>query len=142
MQAGISKVESWSPADLTSVRHGPTNVVPIPRSMLSVVLSVGGDMIRHFTDGFGLGPEDLALEVIHAVGPGGNFLAEDHTMLHFREQWQPALFDRQRFDAWKASGSKGLRARLREKTVDVMSHHPGTPLSEELSREVERILQL
>ena len=100
------------------------------------------DMIRHFTDGFGLGPEDLALEVIHAVGPGGNFLAEDHTMLHFREQWQPALFDRQRFDAWKASGSKGLRARLREKTVDVMSRHPGTPLSEELSREVERILQL
>ena len=62
-------------------------------------------------------------------------------MRHFRQQWQPSLFDRQRFDAWQASGSKGLRARLREKTVDVMSH-PGTPLSEELSREVERILQL
>ena len=100
------------------------------------------DMMRHFTDGFGMGSDDLALEVIHTVGPGGNYLAEDHTLRHFREQWQPALFDRQRFDGWQASGSKGLRARLREKTVETMSGHQGTPLSPELAREVERILEL
>jgi trimethylamine---corrinoid protein Co-methyltransferase len=100
------------------------------------------DMMRHFTDGFGMGPEELAMEVIHEVGPGGNYLAEDHTLRHYREHWQPALFDRQRFDGWQASGSKGLRARLREKTLDIMASHQGTPVSQELAREVERILEL
>jgi trimethylamine---corrinoid protein Co-methyltransferase len=100
------------------------------------------DMTGHFTEGFGMGPDELALDVIHAVGPGGNYLGEEHTMRHFRQLWQPALFDRRRFDAWKASGSKGLGARLREKTLDIMSSHPGSPLSDPLRREVEEILEL
>jgi len=99
-------------------------------------------MMRHFTDGFGLSADDLALEAIHAVGPGGNYLGEDHTMLHFRELWQPELFTRQRFDSWQSSGSKGLGARLREKTMQIMSSHPGSPLADPLRGEVERILQL
>ncbi len=99
-------------------------------------------MMRHFTDGFGLSSEDLALDVIHSVGPGGNYLGEDHTVRHFREMWQPELFDRQRFDGWQASGSKGLRARLQEKTVQVMSSHPGSPLPDSLRREVEKILEI
>ncbi len=100
------------------------------------------DMMGHFTSGFGMSPEELALDVIHAVGPGGNYLGDDHTMRHFREAWQPALFDRQRFDAWSASGSKKLRDRLREKTLDIMESHPGSALPDALHREVESILEL
>ena len=100
------------------------------------------DMIGHFTDGFGMGADELALDAIHAVGPGGNYLGEDHTIRHFREYWQPALFDRQRFDGWQASGSKGLRARVREKTMDILSSHRGTPLPQPMAGEVERILEI
>ncbi len=99
-------------------------------------------MMRHFTDGFGMSSEDLALEAIHAVGPGGNYLGEEHTIRHFREMWQPELFDRQRFDSWQASGSKSLRARLREKTLEIMASHPGAPLSDPLRKEVEKVLEL
>jgi trimethylamine--corrinoid protein Co-methyltransferase len=99
-------------------------------------------MMRHFTRGFGLSSEDLALEVIHAVGPGGNYLGEDHTIRHFRELWQPELFDRQRFESWVASGSRGLRARLQERTIQIMDSHPGSPLSDPLRREIEQILEL
>lgn len=99
-------------------------------------------MMRHFTDGFGMSSEDLALEAIHAVGPGGNYLGEEHTLRHFREMWQPELFDRQRFDSWQASGSKSLRARLREKTLEIMASHPGAPLSDPLRKEVEKVLEL
>ncbi|HVP19808.1 MAG TPA: trimethylamine methyltransferase family protein [Spirochaetia bacterium] len=100
------------------------------------------DMMIHFTDGFGMSPDELALDVIHAVGPGGNYLGEDHTMRHFREAWQPVLFDRQRFDGWKAHGSRGLRARLQERTLEMLSSHAGSPLSDRLKLEVERILEL
>ena len=56
--------------------------------------------------------------------------------------WQPELFDRQRFDSWQSSGSKSLRARLREKTLQIMASHPGTPLSDPLRKEVEKVLEL
>jgi trimethylamine--corrinoid protein Co-methyltransferase len=80
--------------------------------------------------------------VVHAVGPGGNFLGEDHTLNHFREFWQPALFDRQRFDGWKSAGSKNLGARLKEQTLAIMDSHPGSPLPDKLAREVEKVLGL
>jgi len=113
-------------------------LITSPEMMVFTADMIG--MMGHFMDGFGLEAEDLALEVIHGVGPGGNFLGEEHTIRHFREQWQPAIFDRQRFDGWKASGAKGLRARLREKTVAIMDAHAGNPLAADLSAEVERIL--
>jgi trimethylamine:corrinoid methyltransferase-like protein len=52
------------------------------------------------------------------------------------------LFDRQRYDAWQSSGSKSLGARLREKTLAIMDSHPGSPLPDTLSREVEKVLGL
>ncbi len=113
-------------------------LITSPEMMVFTADMIG--MMRHFMDGMGLSAEELALDVIHSVGPGGNYLGEDHTIRHFREMWQPDLFDRQRFDNWQASGSKDLRARLREKTVQIMASHPGTPLPVPLKKEVERIL--
>ena len=66
--------------------------------------------IRQFAQGVQLNAEQLALDVIHAVGPGGSFLAEEHTLRHFREAWQPALFGRYRMADWVRHGSKGLDA--------------------------------
>jgi trimethylamine--corrinoid protein Co-methyltransferase len=113
-------------------------LITSPEMMVFTADMIG--MMRHFTDGFDVNADELALDVIHAAGPGGNYLGEDHTVRHFREMWQPQLFDRQRFDGWQSSGSKGLRARLREKTVEIMSSHPGSHLSEPLKEEVDRIL--
>jgi trimethylamine---corrinoid protein Co-methyltransferase len=113
-------------------------LITSPEMMVFTADMIG--MMRHFTGGFDMNADELALDVIHAVGPGGNYLGEDHTVRHFREMWQPQLFDRQRFDSWQSSGSKGLRARLREKTVEIMSSHPGSLLSEPLKEEVDRIL--
>jgi trimethylamine--corrinoid protein Co-methyltransferase len=99
-------------------------------------------MLRRFQEGFRIDEQNLALEVIHAVGPGGNFLAEDHTIEHFREFWQPELFSRQRFDGWQAAGSKPLGQRLRERTVALMEQAGGSPLPDPLAREVDYILGL
>ena len=100
------------------------------------------EMLRRFQKGFEIDKENLALEVIHAVGPGGNFLAEEHTIRHFREYWQPTLFSRQRFDVWKEEGAATLGKRLREKTVALLDQAEGTPLPPSQSEEVEYILEL
>ena len=98
-------------------------------------------MMRRFVGGFSLDAESLALDVIHQVGPGGDFLTARHTLRHFRELWQPMLWDRQRADAWSASGSKRLGDRLRDKTISLMESHQPEPLPDAVRQEIIYILK-
>ena len=96
--------------------------------------------VRQFARGVRLDAEQLALDVIHSVGPGGSYLIEDHTLRHFREAWQPALFGRYRMADWLRHGSEGLGVRLRDRTIAKMeSHRPHAP-SDAVLREIEAIL--
>jgi trimethylamine---corrinoid protein Co-methyltransferase len=98
-------------------------------------------MGRRFMGGFSLDADSLAVETVAQVGPGGNFLTQDHSLSHFREFWQPGLFDRRRFADWAADGSKGLRDRLREKAVALIDEHRPAPVPGGLSAEIEYILK-
>jgi trimethylamine--corrinoid protein Co-methyltransferase len=77
-------------------------------------------MLDAFAGGLRLDAESLALEVIHAVGPGGSYLAHEHTLHHFREVWQSALFNRRRTEDWLKRGGLSLGARLRDKAIALM----------------------
>jgi trimethylamine--corrinoid protein Co-methyltransferase len=97
-------------------------------------------MARRFSQGITFDADALALEVIHAVGPGGNFLTEDHTVEHFRQYWQPTLFSRQRFAGWQEEWARTLGGRVREKTVELMREAKGAPLEASQTDEVDYIL--
>jgi trimethylamine--corrinoid protein Co-methyltransferase len=96
--------------------------------------------MRSFMEGISLDAESLALDVIHKVGPGGDFLTERHTLKHFRELWQPALFDRRRAEDWIAMGRKRLGQRLRERTVAIIEEHRPEPLPDNQREEIAYIL--
>jgi trimethylamine--corrinoid protein Co-methyltransferase len=98
-------------------------------------------MMRCLVDGVSLDAEALALEVIHQVGPGGDFLTQKHTLKHFRELWQPALFDRRRVEDWTATGSRRLGDRLRERTVSIIEEHKPEPLPASVRAEIDYILK-
>jgi trimethylamine--corrinoid protein Co-methyltransferase len=97
-------------------------------------------MARHFMQGVSLDAESLALDVIHQVGPGGDFLTANHTLKHFRGQWQPALFSRQRMDDWIAAGRQRLGERLRERTVSIIGEHEPEPLPGHVREEIVHVL--
>ncbi len=96
---------------------------------------------RKFVEGVRLDDEALALDVIHQVGPGGDFLSHDHTLEHWQELWVPKLFDRQRFDAWQAQGSKDINARVREVAIGLMERHAVESLPDAVEREIDLILK-
>jgi trimethylamine--corrinoid protein Co-methyltransferase len=98
-------------------------------------------MMRRFMAGIRLDTEALALEAVHRVGPGGDYLTDEHTMAHFRELWQPTLFDRQRADDWRAGGAKRLGDRLRQKTIAVIESHRPQPLPDAVAEEIQHILK-
>jgi trimethylamine--corrinoid protein Co-methyltransferase len=97
-------------------------------------------MTRRFVNGVRLDDEALALDVIHAVGPGGEFLSHDHTMAHWREYWQPQLFDRQRLESWQDDGEKDINGRLRDQVIAIMDEHQVAPLPPAIDSEIDKIL--
>jgi trimethylamine--corrinoid protein Co-methyltransferase len=121
--------------DVGYLESGLTNS---PEMMLLANEVIG--MNRRFVDGVRLDEESLAVDMIHEVGPGGEFMSHDHTMRHFRELWSPQIFDRSQLDRWEAEGGKDLNARLREATVALMEEHKVEGLGEEVEEEIEEIL--
>ena len=107
-----------------------------------IVLSAEAiSMMRRFAAGVDFDAESLALEVIHQVGPGGDYLSQEHTLRHFREFWSPRLLERQRFDRWTKAGGKRLGQRLRERTLAIMDEHQPEPLPHGVASEIEYILR-
>ena len=98
------------------------------------------DMHRHFLQGVRVDDEALALDVIDQTGPGGGFVASEHTLAHFRDFWYPTLFERRRLDQWEAGGSRRLADRLKDRTVALMEAHRPEPLPERVQQEVDAIL--
>lgn len=109
-----------------------------PEMMVFTAEMIG--MMKHFTAGFELNSETLALEVIHQVGQQGDYLSTDHTMNHFRTFWDPDLYNRQRMDEWTAEGKSRLGDRLQEKTLEILQDHQPEPLPEEVKTKVREIL--
>ncbi|RMF00683.1 MAG: trimethylamine methyltransferase [Chloroflexi bacterium] len=98
-------------------------------------------MTRYFTRGVRIDDESLAVDVIDRVGPGGQFLDQDHTFAHWREFWMPGLFDRQRLEPWQAAGSRDVHSRAREVAVSLMDEHTVDPLPGPVKDEIEKILK-
>ncbi|MFQ5857556.1 MAG: trimethylamine methyltransferase family protein [Anaerolineae bacterium] len=98
------------------------------------------DMHRRFMQGVSVDDESLALDVIHEVGPGGDFMGSEHTLKHFRSYWYPTLFERRRVDQWEAAGGPRLSDRLRDKTIGIMDEHEPEPLPDSVREEIGYLL--
>ena len=98
-------------------------------------------MVKRIMRGITVDREHLAIEVIDQVGPGGHFLAEDHTLRHFRtEFWQPRLLDRSRVETWQAAGAKTMGQRVREKVLDLLENFQPAPLPAAVEAQLKAIV--
>jgi trimethylamine--corrinoid protein Co-methyltransferase len=76
------------------------------------------DAYNHVVSGFKVNEDTIAEELIHEVGIGGNFIAEEHTVRHFRNSWWfSKLFTRRDWDAWITGGAVDLFARAHERVA-------------------------
>lgn len=95
---------------------------------------------KRFIRGIEVNSETIAREVIEAVGPGGHFLQQDHTVEHLRKElWRSKLLTRQAFDDWEKSGSKDMYQRIQEKLADIIENHTVPSLPDKILAELQRI---
>jgi len=97
--------------------------------------------IRRMMAGIQVDKENLAVEVIKRVGPGGHFLGDAHTFEHFRENWQPDLTDRRTYKDWQRRGAKSMGQLAKEKIKKIKENHRPLPLSPEVEADIKRILE-
>ena len=98
------------------------------------------EWIKRYWQPFEINEETLALDLIHATGPDGHFLADSHTLKHCRELWTPSLLDRLDFETWSAKGSLTLQERAKQKVLDIIDSHRAEPLPPEVQARLEDIV--
>ena len=108
-------------------------------------LAICDDLIgiaRRVVKGIEVNEETLALDVIDEIGPGGHFLAHEHTMENFKkETWYPDLLQRKRYGEWQKDGKKTLTERANEKVIDILENYEPEPLSDEVVQKLNEVVQ-
>lgn len=81
--------------------------------------------------------EDLALDVIDAVGPGGHFLAQPHTRRHMRDAVVRAVTQQIGDDGQHYRDAVDV---ARERALDLLEHHQPEPLPHDVAAELGRLV--
>ena len=98
-------------------------------------------MVERIMRGIKVNRDAIMLDLIQAVGPGGNFLTEERSVASSRkETWVPTLMDRKPYAIWDQEGRKSMEQRVREKLRKILSTHEPPPLPQGAAEKVERIL--
>ena len=99
-------------------------------------------MTRRFRAGFPVDDAALGYEVIAAVGPGGNYLSQPHTIKRCRtEFWKPALCDRRGLAAWVADGGKDAVDRATARWQQLVEEHEDPPMDADARAQLDAYLE-
>ena len=100
----------------------------------------GMNYIRKILGGIKVTEETLALDIIHHVGPGGEFLNQKHTYDNMRIQSHVDVFSRNTRSAWTAAGSKDASAVAYEKAKQILEKHQVALLPEGAEEQIAKII--
>lgn len=99
-----------------------------------------GNILRH-RQGIMINEDTLAGELIKNVGPGGSFIAEDHTLQYFRsELWHSPLVNNLNAISWEQAGSKEVLERATETVNSIINSPQLSLLHTEQDTELNKIL--
>jgi trimethylamine--corrinoid protein Co-methyltransferase len=99
-------------------------------------------IIGRMAQGIEVNDDTLALDVIHKVGIGKDFLGQRHTMEHFRtEHFIPIVTDRSSYDTWKAKGSKTMLDRAGDEVRRIFKEHTVEPVRSEVAETAAKLVK-
>ncbi len=81
-------------------------------------------MVERLLAGVTINTETLAFECIERVGPGGNYVTEEHTVAHmFSEFFYPKLAVREQYDRWIGRGAPTPLMRAHSIVDEILDGH-------------------
>ncbi|MBC8247389.1 MAG: trimethylamine methyltransferase family protein [Deltaproteobacteria bacterium] len=81
-------------------------------------------MIQNVLRGVAVNDESLAMDVIHEVGPGGAYIAHDHSLSTMRSQSQSKLFDRRSRSDWmELTHGEDIQEQAYRTAINILQNH-------------------
>ncbi len=125
IQAGFEKTASCLTVALTGADY-----IHLAAGMLDSANSISYEqyiidneilgMINRILSGIKVDEDTMAFEVVESVGPGGNFVTEDHTVSHMMDEFfYPDLSVRSNFDIWEDRGRPSMLSRANARVQEL-----------------------
>jgi trimethylamine--corrinoid protein Co-methyltransferase len=84
----------------------------------------------------------IALDLIEAVGHGGTYLAQRHTLSRLRkEHYMPRMSDRNYYSAWTRAGSKQIGDLARTRAKEILKRSAPEPLDSDTNKIIDELLK-
>lgn len=97
--------------------------------------------VKRIVRGIEVDEGSLALDVIAAVGPGGDYMRQRHTKRHYRDEWFfPTILNRRRHLDWQNAGRPDLAANAQVKLLGILADHHPEPLDADVQHRVHAVL--
>jgi trimethylamine--corrinoid protein Co-methyltransferase len=97
--------------------------------------------IRHATAGVDVSDEGMALDIIHELGPHGDYLSHPHTLEHCRDGCYPPLVDMNNYSRWEAQGSLDMTERAAKMVDHMLETHEVEPLPAGIQRDIHSVVE-
>ena len=99
-------------------------------------------LIRQFVRGVAVTDETLAVDLIDAVGPGGDFISTEHTCRHMREASQPQPVQTATCATpGRMTGGTDLAQRARDQARQIVAEHVVEPLPGDVLARIDGIVR-
>ncbi|MGD2105167.1 MAG: trimethylamine methyltransferase family protein [Anaerolineae bacterium] len=135
IQAGIEKAQSTIQVALAGANfiHHAAGMLEDMSTIAYEQFVIDNEMLgmaMRAVRGIEVSDETLATDVIDRVGPGGHYLADEHTVRHMRtEHYFPSgVFDRQGREEWEAAGSTNAWDRAKDLARRILTEHEPSPI--------------
>jgi len=98
-------------------------------------------LCKRIKRGEDLTADRLGLDLIEAVGPGGEYLSQDHTFRNFRSEfYTPAMEERGNFAGWQSSGGLTLEKRANSRWKQILASYTEPGWSGEVDRNLRKYI--
>ena len=142
-QAGIETSLSWLTAALTGVDilHG-LDMFDSGLTVSAESTVIGNEMagmVKRIVEGITVNEETIGFEALSRVGPGGEFVTDDHTLRHFKnELFFPSVFDRRNRETWLGDGGPDTSERAWNTACRIWEEHEPARLDDAIVKDIKR----
>jgi trimethylamine--corrinoid protein Co-methyltransferase len=106
-----------------------------------VLCDEAAGIARFLLSGIEVSPRTLALETIAQAGPGGNYMAEGHTVENFKSSLHfSTVLNRLEHARWQEGGSATLPQRANRRARDILESHRPPELPADVARAVRAVV--
>jgi trimethylamine--corrinoid protein Co-methyltransferase len=142
IQCGFERVRTMMLAAMAGANYitcvGTTESTTAGGHELAVIDNDLIGMVKRTLSGIEVTDETLALDVIKKVGPAGGYIAESHTLEHFRsEMYLSHLVDQEKREVWQQKGAKGMLEKARDEARKILAKHREIDLDPKLVQELD-----